>query len=200
MVWNTSSFDKVQIDPSTHALIGSTTAHHEIHEGSAFTVFVSDGSVSLNESLTLAFKTSDSAKQLHMVFEAIADKAVNIDILENATWTSSDISGSNKVHNRRRAGNNPSTILNDETTGDSSFEASDRVATFLPDVSVALHPTGESLDRYHLGTGNKIGGDSRGISEWNLNSDTQYAFRLNSETNNADCLIKLDWYEHIDKD
>ena len=198
---NPPDFNEVRMYPSTHALVGILSAHSHIHMAESFTVYASDGTVSMGESLSLAFKTSDSAKRLHIVFEAIADQSVNVDIIEDAVWVFSDASGSNRVFNRKRAGNNPSSILNNQTTGDSSFEASDKVAIFLADVAAALHPSGGvCLDRFHLGTGNRLGGEERGIVEWNLNSDTQYALRINSEANNTDCIVKISYYEHTDRD
>jgi hypothetical protein len=176
-----------RLDSATGAANSIDYAHHEIHSGSSYAVHTA-ATLASAATITVAFKTADSAAWPHMIVSARSSGESNLKLYEGGTWTTS--SGSALTcHNRNRNSSNTSGILGDST------------GTFTAGVMVK-GPTGVNVGaatlfcEQHLGSGRNVGGEARGVSEWILKANTNYVFVFKSEANSNDCQIHLDWYEH----
>ncbi len=183
----------LSVDEATRAIITISLAHHEIHSGSSYFTQASDLALADEGTLVLAFKTPDTTEWGHFIATFITNGDANLDGIEGATWDNQ--SGSqNPIYNRNRNPGNSSAMLEDESS-----------AGFLATDNVILNPTslagGTIIDSvYTFGEKEKAEGGTRGVLEWILKQDTQYAIRV---TNNAGgenkIQLKLNWYEHTNK-
>ena len=185
---------KVRIDPSTSSLQVIDYAHHEIHSGTHFTVFIQDDSVASGGKLSFEFKTPNTATLAHFVVEVASSGEAITALLETSSSTADgDGEAAVSAVNRERDSGGASTLLEDTTTG--SFDTVGLNA-YVEAVPAANHPTGTIIDCYTTGSGNKSGGTSRGEEEFNLARDTVYGVSMESKSAGNHMILKLDWYEH----
>lgn len=166
--------------------------HKEIHSKDSFHVDTTDTSMANNDTLVVAFKTPAGTKRGHMVIGFHSKGMANIQMLEGPTWDNE--SGSLlPIYNRFREDAPDSSVLL-EDAGQASFTATNNL--ILNPASLA---GGAALDTlYTFASRNRETGGSRGIHEWVLEPDEQYAIVLTAnEASNAGQLI-VDWYEHTD--
>lgn len=167
-------------------------AHHEVHEGDAFSAQVADSTESGmgdGETLVLAFKTPTGTKLCHMLMEFTTLTGGYLELYEGPTWDNSSGSQS-PIYNRRRMTSMSSSILLENTTG--TFAATD---------NLVLDPTtfvaGTSLHKHHgWGAKNRFSGQGRDVAEWILKADTTYAAFFMSTASSNKAQIFLNWYEH----
>lgn len=177
-------------DGSTGSFVSIDFPHHEAHEGDSFISDAVSGSLGLNDTLSLAFKTPDSTKLAHIIFGLVTKAAGHICIIEGASWDNQ--SGSlNPIFNRRRESLNNSILLED--SGQATFTATD---------NIILDPTNitggtEIHDLYTFQQQNTTF-ERRDDREFILKPDTTYVFQYVADSGANAGQIILIWYEHTD--
>ena len=186
-------------DKATHALSVIEYPHHEVHGGSAFTCHFSNDCTNTGEMTVIAFNTGDSKKWVHLVAEVTATAAAYFAVYETTSIDNGE-GTTLTIYNRNRNSSNTSTV--------STIEATPTVGSATSfnegQANGANITTTTELVRTYVGAGEKVnasGGDTRGVSEFVLKQNTQYAFMLVSTTDDDNTHnIVLDWYEHQDKE
>ncbi len=187
-------------DNNTYAIMTVGYEHHRIHDGNSYTVQYQGEVTNLNEKTVVAFKTSNTTKWMHMVALATSNDSTSFMIAE---VTSIDpCEGTDAVaYNRNRNSTNTSGVLS--LWGDPNIGY---VTTFDETAAANANIT-TTTTIYHedIGeTGNPqtaSGGGTRGLHEFILKQNTEYAFILNAENANTQIHnIILNWYEHTSKE
>lgn len=150
-------------------------AHHEIHEGDAFTasykVDVANGA-----NLDLLFVTPNTDKRIHFTYVIEVELETDGLLYENVTAT---VGTAVAAYNRDR----------------NSLTAATLVVTHTPSAITA----GTTIIRSgHYGSGKTIGGNDRTVNEIILKKNTKYLLRLTNVIANATnyMSVRLNWYEH----
>jgi hypothetical protein len=167
-----------QLDRSTYALEILNYEHHEIHAGSYFRAGHQvdlSGSAATN----LVIVTPDSAAYVHMRPRVDVESEAEI-----ALWEAPAVTSGSAVTiynaNRNSAGASACASVSGATLNTSA-------ATLLM-VQV-------------LGSGRGTGGNATAAEEWVLKRNTKYALVVTNQTSSANEVnIRLDWYEHTDKE
>ena len=163
-------------------------AHHEIHEGAMFSLFVSESAISDTETIEIFVTTPDTAtpqKRAHLIAETSGSLAYTFTIQEGPTYSSGGAAGT--AYNRNR-GSSTTTGMQDLYTGNTA----DNIVT-------GGSPT--TIWTKFNGSGRDAGGSGRDDNEWVLAPDTSYLFQLTSSAGAGtfnDVYIGLIWYEHTD--
>jgi hypothetical protein len=192
-------FRTLRIDPSTHAMVTTGYAHHEIHGGSSFTAHWDNTTTSDDDHRTLiGFKTPNTTKWAHLIANVSASSPAEFFITEAPTI---DLSEGNEISifNRHRNSTKTSTMLSLETA-----PVAGEVTTMLEgELDTAQYSGGTIIEHIVLsgGEGPKAaGGSSRGSEELILKQNTIYTFIMQNIGASANLHhINLDWYEHTDK-
>ena len=184
-----------QIDSSTHAPIGISQEHHEIHSGDMFHAHVNSSASDFDntDELYLTFNTPNTDKEQHCEFEVTVTGACEFKFLEGPTIAAG--SGTERVaanHNRRST--KTATILSNEGSPQVGEYTYEEAATGR------ISADGTVLIGHTIGAGkDKVSGDSRG-GEWILKKDTLYAFALIAQADNIRANIDVQFYEHTPKE
>lgn len=178
-------------DDISDGLVVIDYAHHEAHEGDAFETTAVDTAMGDGDDIVLAFKTPAGTKRMHLLVEFATAAGGHVDILEGPTWTNQ--SGSlNPIFNRKR----------EVSMGSSGVLEDQAQAGFVASDNMILDPTslaGGTLIHTHYTFGsNKTPATGRGVTEWLLKPDTQYAIRITADGVSNGCQLRLEWYEHTD--
>ena len=193
---NVTLFDEggipAEVDNSTHTLQVIDYAHHEIHSGSNYRVQCNNDAIPArgsNGELVVAFYVPDQAKLPHIIWEYVHQGDMTMKLLEGVTLTLGTGTDVLCKNSRRDAGDN--SILQGVGTGAlvSNYVTCDPTYTGGTVVSLKRDYSAKNL----------VGGGSR-RAEVVLAADTYYAFVLdNNETTTQGGQIRLEWYEHADK-
>lgn len=168
-------------------------AHHEIHEGDSFHVDAEDTSLANAATIIIAFKTMAGTKRAHMTGAFSTLVGAHVELTEGPTWDNQ--SGTLlPIYNRKREGSMGSSgLLEDQAQA--GFVASDNM--ILNPTTVAGGTIISTL--FAFGSKHSGGSQARGVDEWILKPETQYAIILTADgAANAAQLI-IDWYEHTDE-
>lgn len=177
-IWN--------IDEKVNAGITITQEHHEIHEGNSFETHVYDTATT---SLTVAFKvanSTDTSKEMHMVFGFGASAPVVFQIWENATWDNGTGISKQVNYQNRNKERTSETLLNDLS---GSFIANNTliVNPDNPDFTNAI-----LIDDQITVVSKQAGGESRiGGHEWILCNGCTYVITM---TNGANTLMEQNYH------
>jgi len=179
------------LDDISDGLITIDYSHHEAHEGDAFECTAVDTSMGDADTIVLAFKTMAAPKRMHLVIEFATAAGGHVDVIEGPTWD--DQSGTlNPIYNRKReASMKSSAALEDQAQA--GFVASDNMhqdPTTLAGGTI-IHAV------YAFGAVKTAAG-TRGVEEWLLKPETQYAIRLTADGAQNGGQLRLEWYEHTD--
>lgn len=185
-----NSGDRSIIDNVSNSLVGVDFWNHKIHQGEFFQSDAVDLSMSINDTLVLAFKTPAGDSHAHMVADFITNGDAHLDIIEGATWDA--LTGElNAIRNRLGLSTNISDLLEDEAQ--TTFEASGNLILNPENLS-----GGTILDTTYTFTELPKGeGGNMGNREWILKPDIRYAVRVTSDGNNNKCQLKISWYQHV---
>lgn len=183
----------IKFDPIVRAILNITSAHQEIHEGSAFMVDAVNILMSDGDTLILAFKTPSGIKRVHFVMDYSSLVSSHIELIEAPIWTTGTGSLITILNRKRETSMKSSGVLEDLTS----------TPTFAANNAVLLDPTGLSggttiKTMYAFGAKQRSTTLSRDVSENLLWPDVQYAVRLTSDDNSNKGQLHLDWYEHTD--
>ena len=150
-------------------------AHHEIHEGDAFTasykVDVANGA-----NLDLLIVTPNTDKRIHFTYVIEVELETDGSFYENVTATAGTAVA---AYNRDR----------------NNLTAATLSVTHTPSAITA----GNIVIRSgHYGSGKTIGGSDRTVNEMILKKNTKYLLRLTNVIANATnyMSVRLNWYEH----
>lgn len=162
-----------------------------VHDGDSYHVFFTDDTLNDNETINFAFKTPVSTtKEIHMILDWSVKAGGTLEVKEAATWTAS--SGTKKTPlNCNRLSTNTSEILGNETaTTFAANEVALNVTTILTTNATTIEEQGI------FGTATKCG-DSRGIHEMILKSNTTYVIILTADGGSNAGHLHLHWYEYL---
>ncbi len=190
--YNDSTWRNVLVDKSTDSFAVVDFSHHQIHDGSSFSVHIFDTDWDKTDSMNVAFTTPDTASWVHMFPIVDATSITTFTVYENCTVTAG--SGTPYLaHNRNR--NAVGTI-----TSTVSSLAAVPVAGEVS-LNVTIVTTGTVMHEELFGA-NKKGGSAEGgrdINEYILRQDTTYCFdmrHLDLGDDNVIANMMLNWYEH----
>ena len=189
--------DDVRIDAATNTLQAIEYEHSEIHAGCAFTAHFSNTVTNNGEMTVIAFNTPDTTKWAHLTISVGTTGVAYIGLYENP---SIDVDEGTQltIYNRNRNSAVASTLLSIETapvanklTSFNETQAADANITTTTELAYMLIGAWEKKT---------VGGNVRGVQEWVLKQDQQYAILVLSGTDDTVIhSITLDWYEHTDK-
>lgn len=149
-------------------------AHHEIHEGNHYVAF-HNSTLGNNAKYQLLINTpiASTGKSIHLVIGTRGSAESNI-VFREGTTVSNVGSAHSLVNRNRNSSNTAGTII-----------------TLAPTIT----GLGNVLMESHFGSGPQVGGEDRGMNEWNLLPGTFYLVNAISEGASNDLSIVLDWYE-----
>jgi len=185
-----SNGDRSIVDNVSNSLVGVDFWNHKIHQGQFYQTNAVDLSMSINDTLALAFKTPDSETHAHMVVDFVTNGDAHLDIIENPTW---DVQSGSlaPIRNRLVTNVNVSDLLEDQAQ-----------ALFTADGNLIKNPVnlagGTILDTTYTFTEVPKGeGGDLAAREWILAPNRRYAARVTSDQNNNKAQLKISWYEHV---
>lgn len=177
-----------EFDNLFNAPLSIDIAHHEIHEGDSFSLYVREVGIADTETVEILVQTpavSSPQKRIHLISEHAASTAHLFDIMEGATYTSG---GAVATPINRERGSAKVSSLQSAYTGTTS-------------ANIATGGTPATVWGELLGSGKVTGGGSRGVDEWVLAPNQSYLFRITSAGGGGsacNAFIGLVWYEHTD--
>jgi len=192
-----NKYDYLRMDASTHSLQVIEYEHHEIHAGNMYRVQHNDDAIPAAGSsgeLVIAFRTADSTKLPHILWDFFHEGNMTMTVYEGVTLAAGGTDVTPK--NSRRDSTNTSLVQGFAT----GALVSNRVAVGENSAD-SMYSGGSviSLKRNYAARNQDGGGGRR--RELVLAPDTTYAFVLaNNETSTQGGQIRLEWYEHTDKD
>ncbi len=185
-----------KFDPIFEIPITVDVAHYEVHEGDAFETQFADITMGNNDTIILAFKTAAGTKRVHLISDFNTLVGGEFILWESPTWTTNTGVLNAILNHKREASMNSSTLLED-LTATPAFTATDNVLSNVTGLNTGAATA--IITEYAFGVKNKINaGASRGVTEWILKPDTQYAAVFTSSGASNKAQITLDWYEHTD--
>ncbi len=190
--------DEIRIDASTNSLQTIDYAHHEVHGGSLFHCHFKNVVTNANEMTALAWNVPASAKWGHLILVVTATAISEYYFLENPS-IDADEGTEVTIYNHNRNSGNGSGMLSIEGTPAAGEMTSYNEAQ-AADANISFTT---ELDGDYIGAGkgkSGSGGLSTHDDEWITDESAQYAVVLKA-LGNDDCYhaIRLDWYEHEDK-
>lgn len=196
--YNGTNWQAVRIDSQTRAWNVIDYEHHEIHGGSSFACHYFNDCTNTGEMTMIAFNTPNTAKWIHVVFEASSTAAAYMAIYEVADLDV-DEGTDLAIYNRDRNSATTSVVSTIETVP----EAGKATSYTEAQAAGATLSTATELERHYMGAaaaGADVSGTARATSEWILKQATQYAFVIVSTTNDDNThSIRLSWYEHTNQ-
>lgn len=177
-----------EFDPLFNAPLSIDIAHHEVHEGDSFSLFVREVGVADTETVEILIQAPAVAspqKRIHLIAEHAASTAYLFDIVSGATYSSG---GAAATAVNRLGGSVKTTALQAAYTGTTA-------------ANIATGGTPSTIWGELLGAGKTAGGGSRGVNEWILEPNQSYLFKITSAGgggSSCNAFIGLIWYEHTD--
>lgn len=165
------------VDNVTGAIITIDYEHHEVHAGNHYGAGFHVESLASGNSADVLIVTPNTTKWAHMVFFADVTAEAVVYVYEGATVSAAGTAITPKNRNRNSTNTSGLTI------------------THTPTVT----GTGSAIASRHIGSGNQVGGDSRGEYEFILKQNTTYLFRCTSEAAANEIQMRCSWYEHTSK-
>lgn len=161
-------------------LVVQDLAHHEIHEGNHY-AYINAQDIAGSTTISFVIVVPDTPYVPHMEFFLNGESEYSLEIYEDAT---PDDEGTLVAtpgifnRNRNKPDNNSTKIYSGPTLGAGS--------------------KGTLLSRIHVGSGNNVGGETRGDNEIILRSNTKYWVDITNISATANYISwVVDWYERI---
>jgi len=185
------------IDEHTGGLVTVEHSHHEIHEQHAFTTLFTDTSMADTETIILAFKTMSAPKFVH--FEASFSTLVggHFQIWEGATWTTNTGTATAITCRNRAHGVCNSDLLEDKTATP-VFTVTHNILANVTGLGTGSATGLLNGGDYAFGVKGKVAGGERGLAEYVLKPNTQYAVVFTADGSLNKGQVVLDWYEHTE--
>jgi hypothetical protein len=168
--------------------VGIDVAHHEVHEGDSYSLFVQEVGISDTETIEILIETpavADPQKRVHLIASHEGSVAHIFTIEQAATYSSG---GTAATAINRQFGSIKTTALQSAYTGITSG-------------NIVTGGTPATKWSELLGAGRTNGGGNRGTDEFVLAPNTEYLFQLTSAGgagSACNAWIGLVWYEHTD--
>jgi len=180
---------KSGIDQITNVLEIIDYAHHEIHSGSTYRAQAFNNSIEEGATVCIGFYVPAGIKLPHMTWDYNHEGNMTMTVLEGPTITVG--TGTDRLcRNSRRDAGDVSFL---QGTGTGSL-----VSNYVTVQPTYTGGTAVSLKRSFAAKGVGASGGKR--EEVILAADTYYVFCLtNNETRSQGGQVRLEWYEHIDK-
>ncbi len=173
-LWDGST--EITADGATNALRVLEYPHHELHAGNSFN-YCRSKVLGNTSSVAIIITTPNTTKWAHLVNVVQGTQETNLKLFEDAI-PSGGTSGA-IVNRNRNSATVPTTTI---TSG----------------AVVAGGNEGNLLCEKQFGSSNRIGGLSRGISEFVLKQNTIYYLKVtNATASNNDVSYSINWYEHV---
>jgi hypothetical protein len=191
-VFTTKQTNLPQWDGGTDFIRADTYEHHEIHAGSHYRVQANNAALGSGGTLVIAWKTPDTGKQMHLIFEWVGGTKGDIMLYRGATWTG----GTGTQRTAKNSNDNFPDASNVRGDGGGAFVTGEVV------VDPTGLVTGTDVRSVKAWYGTKTSADSTGSrrSEIVLQDDTPYALVLtNNDTSANGFQVRLGWYEHTPK-
>ncbi len=151
--------------------------HHELHEGNAY-FFDGFADLGAGNDRDHTITTGSSPKLTHLIYEVSAEAEHTFTIFENCTVLNDGTVIPIFNHDRTSSNVSNNTLSEDST----------------------ITVEGTVLIQEKVGSGNKIGGGTRGSMELILLPNTKYTLRVSNDASTTSWHdIELDWYEHESK-
>jgi len=160
--------------------------HHEIHEGDHYSAHHSKTGMGDGDKTNICFRTSDSTKQIHALYNLTGTGAAYFRVKEGGT--ASDASGTDAqvIFNNNRLSSNTSSLLDKA--------AVPAVGKYSVDVTSDLGST--TIHEEYGGAAKAVGANFRATNELILKSDCLYIFEGEADAGPIILHIDLSWYEH----
>ena len=189
--------DDVRMDASTNSLQTIDYAHHEIHSGSTFRVQhnqVDIPAAGSSGELVIAFYVPAGTEWPHMMWEFVHEGSMTMTVYEGVTFNAS--AGTDRAPKNSNRNSSHTSILQGKATG----SLVSNYVTVGENSADSIYSGGTAISvKKDYSTKNTSGGGVR-RNEVILKADTNYAFVLkNNETSTQGGQIRLEWYEHTDK-
>lgn len=170
-----------ELDNLFKAPIFVDVAHHEIHEGDAFSLYIGDVDAANTEQVQLYFVTPNTAELSHMVVSSYGSGEHVLTITEGITYSAGGTAGTARNRNRNSANTSSCTLKTGSDGG----------------ADLITYTGGTVIWSETVGAGRQQGGSTRGTQEWILKANTAYIIE---DTNSSGSPAVLDlnavWYEH----
>ena len=172
------------IDAVAGVGIGTSQAHHKIHEGDSFVVDYIDTEMEDTAYIGVGFTTPAASSGLIHILVAFASKtSAHIDMIESPSLGQGT---SITAFNRRRDSTNVTSVTNLK-----SYNSADG-DTIIVGGGVVVHDFYVWADKKATGQG------GRAVDEFVLAPLTEYAFKLTADAGSNAGQIILNFYEHVD--
>ncbi len=181
--WGSSAgeTDEVRMDSSTNSLQTVSYAHHEIHSGKSFHVWVYDEDAASAHTIEIQFTTPATPLiHMHVSHTAVGEHLYTFE--EGATYSSG---GDTFTPRNRRRDAGTSSLVSVRVGSD-------------PGTNIVTGGSPTMLETIWTGTRGESAA-SRGMTEWLLKASTQYLVQTTSKEAGAALYLALDWYEHTDR-
>jgi len=185
----TAAWEPIAADGITNGIRTVDYAHHEIHAGSNYRVQAYDDAIGNGGTLTISFRTPNTTKEAHMLWEFVHEGDMTMSVLEGTTLTNS--TGTDVAcQNSNRNSTNTSMLLGVGQATDTAGYVT-KNATYANGSII-------SLKRNYATRNEGTSGARR--AEVIMKTNTNYTFVLtNNETSVQGGQIRLEWYEHTPK-
>jgi hypothetical protein len=171
-------------DKTSEALITLTQAHHQAHEGAAYSLTATG-----TQTLNVCFKVPAGSVQVHMLYRWTSGDATVFTITENRTWTT-NTGTATTVFNRNRRSTNISVVQEDKSDTP-NFTA----GAVVVDATLVGDGTAILVDQSFAAGASRVG-NSRADDEFVLKSDETYVFDMAAGVGD-ELYLQLSWYETI---
>lgn len=196
--FNNTNWQPILLDTTTRTLAVTEFEHHELHEGDAFTCHFNNDCTNTGEMSIVAFKTPNTTKWIHVVFEAQTTAGAYMAIYEDADLDV-DEGTDLTIYNRNRNSATASVVSTIETAP----EAGKATSYDETQAAGATLDTSKELMRHYMGaatSGADVGGGARGVTELILKQNSVYAFVVVSTSSDDNTHnLSLSWYEHTNE-
>lgn len=176
----------IEIDNLFNATLAIDVAHHEIHEGDAYSLTNTDSVAANNEVVQIyliAPAVSVPQKRMHLVLNTSGTGAHTVTVTEGITFSSGGAAA--VAVNRRRDSAKTSASQTPKIGSDKS-------------ANKITYTGGTIIWQQDLGSGKTAGSEGRGTTEWILAPNTEYIFEVASGATSTAIALSATWYEHSD--
>jgi hypothetical protein len=176
----------IQPDAVSGAAIVIDYAHHEIHEGDAFSAYHSATGKNDGDKINLYFKTPNTTKYIHAFTKWAGSGASYFRILEGPTVTANTGTNAQAIYNRNRNSSGTSAVVDNATS-----PAANKYG-----VDVTITVDGTKIYEEYAGAARSSPGEGRSEAEFILKANTAYCFQVESDAAALSLFVAVSWYEH----
>ena len=191
-----ATYQVARLDVSTHAQNTIDYAHHEIHDGSAFTAYYTVTTAATAGHRSGLYIRTPIGIEIHLVASFSSSIAAVFSIHEDVVLDVNEGTNAVVIYNRHRNSAKVSNCKDNATNPAAGY------CTTWTEAQIAAANLGAGTilrtEPLEAGTGPKpAGGVGRDSQEYILKQDTRYLFMITNTPATANTHhILIDWYEH----